>query len=173
MQLSQLPGIAYAEPNSILTSQSIPGDASFVGEWEFGVQEHLTRIGAPEAWDITTGDPGVVVAVVDSGVDLNHPDLNDNVLAGTTFVVGTATSQDDNGHGTLVAGLIAAEMDNLTELASEAGGDPAWAGGVVGVAPNVSILPVKVLNQDGRWARQRYRCGDQLRGRSGWGSGDR
>ncbi len=147
-QLSRLSDVAYAEPNTIMTGQSIPGDASFVGDWPFGVQEHLTRIGAPDAWDVTTGDPSVVVAVVDTGVDLDHPDLNDNLLAGTTFVEGTTTPQDDNGHGTAVAGLIAAEMNNLTELAAEANGDPVWAGGVVGVAPSVSILPVKVLNQD-------------------------
>ncbi len=150
MQLSQLPGVVYAEPNFVLTSQSIPGDASFVGAWEFGVQEHLTQIGAPAAWDVTTGDASVVVAVIDTGVDLDHPDLNDNLLPGTTFVEGTTTPQDDNGHGTQVAGLIAAEMDNLSELASEAEGDAAWAGGIVGVAPHVRILPVKVLNADGQ-----------------------
>ena len=148
-QLTELPGVAYAEPNYILTRQSIPGDASFVGDWEFGLQEHLTQIDAPAAWDVTTGDASVVVAVIDTGVDLDHPDLNDNLLPGTTFVEGTTTAQDDNGHGTQIAGLIAAEMDNLADLASEANGDTTWAGGVVGVAPHVNVLPVKVLNHAG------------------------
>ena len=65
-----------------------------------------TDSGSAYVFDVTTGDPSVVVAVIDTGVDLDHPDLNDNVLAGTTFVEGTTTPQDDNGHGTAVASLL-------------------------------------------------------------------
>ena len=55
------------------------------------------------------------MAVVDSGVDLDHPDLDENLVAGTTFVGGTP--QDGHGHGTMIAGIIAAEADNLQDLA--------------------------------------------------------
>jgi|GEM_PF-914702 len=75
---------------------------------------------------------GVKVAILDTGIDLDHPDLA--VASDVTFVDGTTNGDDDNGHGTLVAG-IAAALDNDI--------------GVIGVAPEASLYAVKVLNQDG------------------------
>ena len=75
---------------------------------------------------------GVKVAILDSGIDLDHPDLN--VAGDVTFVEWTANGDDDNGHGTLVAGIVAA-LDNDI--------------GVIGVAPEASLYAVKVLNQNG------------------------
>jgi subtilisin family serine protease len=98
-------------------------------------------IGAPEAWDTTTGDPGIVVAVVDSGISSAHPEFAGRIVpcvngAGQPdtcdFVNGDSDPADDQGHGTHVAGILAAAINN--------------GQGMVGIAPNVSILPVKVLN---------------------------
>ncbi|MFQ6122508.1 MAG: S8 family peptidase [Dehalococcoidales bacterium] len=75
---------------------------------------------------------GVKVAILDTGIDLDHPDLA--VSGNVTFVPGTTNGDDDNGHGTLVAGIVAA-LDNDI--------------GVIGVAPEASLYAVKVLNQDG------------------------
>ncbi len=75
---------------------------------------------------------GVKVAILDTGIDLDHPDLR--VAGDVTFVPGTTSGDDDNGHGTMVAGVVAA-LDNDI--------------GVIGVAPDVKLYSVKVLNQDG------------------------
>ena len=89
-------------------------------------QWYLPLEGIPAAWQHSTG-AGVVVAVVDTGVDLTHPDLKDNLLPGYDFVDDDANPQDEYGHGTHVAGLIAAR------------------GKMYGVAPNAKILPVRVI----------------------------
>jgi serine protease len=118
-----------------------------------GAQWGLAAIKAPEAWSTTRG-AGVVVAVVDTGSDFKHPDLRgrlvrrlgSNMLANTASrcpfqpaVAGArrskAVAQDDNGHGTHVAGIIAATAGNGT--------------GVAGVAPRARVLPVKVLDRTG------------------------
>ena len=78
---------------------------------------------------------GVKVAILDTGIDLDHPDLA--VAGDVTFVPGTSSGDDDNGHGTLVAGVVAA-LDNDI--------------GVIGVAPEASLYSVKVLDQDGNGA---------------------
>ena len=103
-------------------------------------QWHLPRINANYAWSVTQGRNEIIAAVVDSGVDLNHPDLKNRLLPGVTIVnqdkyTPPALGMDDNGHGTHVAGLIGAETNNGV--------------GVAGVAWQGKILPVKVLNQDG------------------------
>ena len=110
----------------------------------------LDRIEAESAWPVSDGS-GALVAVVDTGVDLGHPDLAANIVsAGADFVEpnGTCTgnkkrgrtcvqdgAQDKNGHGTHVAGIIAAVTNNNT--------------GVAGVAPGAKILPVRVLDAEG------------------------
>ncbi|MEU4163342.1 S8 family serine peptidase [Actinoplanes sp. NPDC026670] len=98
-------------------------------------QWSLTTLKADEAWKKSTG-AGVTVAVIDSGVDSRHPDLAANVLSGydaTTDTAGPTT--DAHGHGTHVAGTIAAVTGNAV--------------GIAGMAPNVKILPVKVLGANG------------------------
>ncbi len=89
-------------------------------------QWHLPLIGVREAWQVTKG-AGVVVAVVDTGVVLNHPDLITNLLPGYDFVDNDTQPSDASGHGTHVAGLIAAN------------------GKVHGTAPEAKLLPVRVL----------------------------
>lgn len=101
----------------------------------------LDRIGAAEAWPTTDGS-GIVIAVLDTGVDLDHPDLRDRFVrdgdgevVGRDFVDGDDVPQDANGHGTMVAGIAVATADN--------------GEGIAGVAPAARLLPVRVLAEDG------------------------
>lgn len=102
----------------------------------------LERIAAPAAWGVERGE-GQVIAIVDSGVDLGHPDLIDrfvrdaagNIL-GRDYIDDDTIPQDRNGHGTMVAGIAAATADN--------------GAGVAGVAPLAEILPIRVLDAQGR-----------------------
>jgi subtilisin family serine protease len=97
----------------------------------------LNRTTYEAAWSISRGT-GVTVAVVDTGVDRSHPDLSGQVLSGWTFLNGTQSKSgaaDDNGHGTHVAGTIAARANNQV--------------GITGAAPGARILPVKVLSASG------------------------
>ncbi|MFP5309833.1 MAG: S8 family serine peptidase [Actinomycetes bacterium] len=117
--------------------------AALAAEDPFRSQQwHLERIGASAAWARTTGD-GVVIAVVDSGVDLDHPDLREKLLrdgsgrvVGLDLVDGDRVPQDENGHGTMVAGIAAAATDNGI--------------GIAAVAPRARIMPVRVLDAQGR-----------------------
>lgn len=97
------------------------------------IRWNIDKINAPETWDITSGS-GVVVAVIDTGVDLDHPDLKANVVSGYDFYNNDSNPDDDNGHGSHVAGIVAGVANN---------------GGIIGVAPRASIMPVKVLDYDG------------------------
>ena len=99
-------------------------------------------VDAPEAWSISRGSAAVTVAVIDSGVDYAHPDLAPNYAGGDDFVFLDGDPMDDHGHGTHVAGTIAAALDNLT-------GNPAEAEGVTGVAPHARIRAYKVCRSDG------------------------
>ncbi len=92
-------------------------------------------VDAPEAWSYSTGSSNVIVAVVDTGVQTDHPDLSGNVLPGYNFITDTAGQTDDNGHGTHCAGTIGAIGNN--------------GKGVAGVCWNVTILPCKFLDSSG------------------------
>lgn len=97
-------------------------------------QAGVRRIGAPAAWAQGKTGSGVKVAVIDTGIDLCHPDLKDGSQGGTNLVKKGALPLDDNGHGTHVAGIVAAAQNGF---------------GVVGVAPGASLYAVKVLKADG------------------------
>jgi len=99
-------------------------------------QWNMPQIRAPYAWAISTGSSDVVVAVLDTGVDLTHPDLQEKLVAGYDFVHGDAGPSDDEGHGTHVAGIVAAHTNNSR--------------GVAGVSWQGKIMPVKVLNWRGQ-----------------------
>jgi subtilisin family serine protease len=97
-------------------------------------QWHLDVVRAYDAWEAGRGD-GVVVAVLDTGVDVSHPDLRGRTVPGVDLVQRGTPPDDPNGHGTLVAGIVAATADN------DRGG--------AGVAPEARIMPVRVLDEDG------------------------
>jgi len=98
----------------------------------------MKKIGAPAAWSNGLTGAGITIGVVDSGVDLVHEDLAAKIVPGTDLVEPGTSPQDDFGHGTHVAGIAAAITGN--------------GRGVTGVAPDAAILPVKVLDNQGRGA---------------------
>jgi subtilisin family serine protease len=101
-------------------------------------QWNLRRIGMEQAWDLRPDAADVVVAVLDTGVDLTHPDLKPNLLSdlGYDFLNDVPSPQDDESHGTAVAGIIGALGNNHE--------------GVTGIAWHVKLLPIKALNSQGR-----------------------
>ena len=126
-----------------------PNDEYYTNQW------HLENINAPQAWTITQGDPNIVVAVIDTSFDINHPDLKDNIWTNPNEIPGNGIDDDENGfvddvhgwnfvndnndvlnnsneaHGTACAGLIAAKGNNNI--------------GVAGVAWNCKIMPIRAL----------------------------
>ncbi|HET8755220.1 MAG TPA: S8 family serine peptidase, partial [Solirubrobacteraceae bacterium] len=144
-ELRRDPDVLWAEPDrrrSVATTDPIAGllwGLNNTGQSVWGSRGTPDAdIDAAEAWAVTTG-AGATVAVVDTGVDIGHPDLASRLVAGYDWVGDDATPADANGHGTHVAGTIAAAQNTV---------------GVVGVAPDAKIMPLRVLDADG----------------SGWGS---
>ena len=93
----------------------------------------ITAFNLPTVWQYTKGE-GVVIAVLDTGADLDHDDLIENLLPGKNFVSPNDPPIDDNGHGSHVTGIICASNNGH---------------GMVGVAPNSKVIPIKVLNEKG------------------------
>lgn len=143
--------VIYAEPNYAYAENSIPDDTYYDYQWG------LSQVNASEAWNITTGSHKVVIAVIDSGIDLNHPDLKANIwinkgeipgnridddhngyiddVYGWNFISDNNNISDDDGHGTHVAGIIAAEGNNSK--------------GVAGVMWSATIMSLKFLDNEG------------------------
>jgi thermitase len=129
-RLRRRPDVEYAQPNYVYRALFTPNDPYFGSQW------NLPAIHAPEAWDITRGTAAIKVAVVDTGVDCGHPDLQGQCAAQVNYVdSNSGPIQDDNGHGTHVAGIIAAVMNNRI--------------GVAGVAPGVKLVALKALDSSG------------------------
>ena len=128
--LSGCPGVSYAEPDYIAQmADTIPNDPGWVNQYG------LVAIHAPQGWDDNTGSSAVTIAIVDTGVDLSHEDLAGKIVPGYDFVNNDTVPQDDNGHGTHVAGIAAAITNNNI--------------GVAGVSWGARIMPVKVLDSSG------------------------
>lgn len=142
--LAKVEGVQFAEPNRYRETYVVPNDPSFASQWG------LAKINCPAAWDRNTGSPAIVVAVIDTGVDLDHPELAPLLVAGTDVVdLGPSPvapagfrfegdfqgvdnePQDEVGHGTHVAGTIACLSNN--------------AAGVAGVTWHCGLMPVRVL----------------------------
>ena len=139
--------VEYVEPNYI--ASALVDDSEFGRQWGLnntGQQTCNTAgdicvegtpdadVDAPEAWGITTGSPGVKIAILDSGIDQNHPDLMDKVVVDIEFT-DSETVDDLYGHGTHVAGIAAADTNN--EI------------GVAGIGYESSLMNVKVLGDTG------------------------
>lgn len=123
------PAVAYVERDQVARIAAVrPDDPYYSGQWG------ITRTEVDRAWDTTRGAGDVVVAVVDTGVK-NLPDFAGRVLPGHDFVNKDSNADDDQGHGTMTAGVIAASGDNGV--------------GIAGICWNCKILPVKVLNAGG------------------------
>jgi subtilisin family serine protease len=131
--------VAAVPVGTAAAAPATPNDPLLAQQWYLGgdnasAAAHHVGIDAVRAWRLTHCDH-VTIAVLDTGVDLTHPDLAGKIVRGATFVPGTTTPQDDQGHGTEVAGVIAAATDNAT--------------GIAGVCPGGSIMPVKVADSGG------------------------
>ena len=166
IQLKKSTGVDFVEPNYLVMASGLPSDASQPNDPLFPNQGNLNRIQVPQAWNLTTTLQPVIVAVLDTGVNVSHPDLinsiwqnpgetgtdaaNQNKASngvdddknghvddwrGWNFVDNTNNVNDDNGHGSHLAGIIAASINNQT--------------GIAGIASNAHILPVKVLDKNG------------------------
>lgn len=127
-QLERLPGVRFVERNGIVRADLIPNDS------RWGDQYGPSHVQAPAAWDVTTGSSSVTLAIVDSGIDPNHPEFAGRLLPGYDFLDRDPIPQDDCGHGTHVAGIAAATGNN--------------AQGIAGIAWEVRILPIRVLGED-------------------------
>lgn len=125
--------IASSEPDYELHEYLVPNDPLFAQQYA------LPRIEAPAAWSLTRGNPRVKIAIVDTGCDVDHPDLRAQI-AGTYDAIARDAGgvRDDNGHGTHCAGVAAAQADNRV--------------GISGVAPGCKLLIVKALDAEGNGA---------------------
>jgi subtilisin family serine protease len=133
--LAHNPNIAYIEPDGVVQALGVvesitPADAK-AAAYTDTVPWGVSKIGANQVWTTTTGS-GVKVAILDTGIDLTHPDLH--VHGGYNFVSPGASYDDDNGHGSHCAGIVAALGNNS---------------GIIGVAPGADLYAVKVLNASG------------------------
>jgi thermitase len=123
--------VAFAEPDYLAYALGTPNDPNYLIQWG------LTKIQAPQAWDVTTGAPAVKIAILDTGVDQNHEDLAGKVVLNKNFTT-SSTVDDRYGHGTHVAGIAAAVTNNSK--------------GVAGVGYNCTIMNGKVLDDSGSGA---------------------
>jgi len=126
--------VVSVEPVARRQASYVPSDSYWGNQ-----SSYLTAVAAPAAWDVTRGSSAVRIAVVDSGVDVAHPDLAGKVVGRYNSTPGAVTTDvtDQLGHGTHVAGIAAAASDNGT--------------GVVGTGFHASILAVKAGGADGFW----------------------
>ncbi len=156
--LKQFAAVRYVEPNSMLhIDATVPNDPGYSRQWGLDSTNNVD-VDAPQAWDTTTGNSSTIVAVIDSGIDLSHPEFagriwtnagevngvagadNDgdgfaNDIHGWNFLSNTSNISDDNGHGTHVAGILGATGNNAT--------------GVAGVNWKAQIMPLKFIGADG------------------------
>lgn len=126
-QPSETPSLAAARQESASSGKA--------DDPELAKQAYLKEIGALKAWETVRENTSLTIALIDTGVDLNHPDLADNLVPGVNLIDGKKPPQDDNGHGTSVAGVVGAAGNNGI--------------GVSGLMWNAKIMPIKALDKWG------------------------
>ncbi|HET7367488.1 MAG TPA: S8 family serine peptidase [Gaiella sp.] len=126
-EVGPVPGVAWVEEDVVRRLAFTPSDPFAPRQW------YTAATHAYDAWDALPPLAPVRVAVIDSGIDLTHPDLAPRIAAARSFVGGSP--QDTRGHGTIVAGIIAAEPENAT--------------GIAGLAPGAELLVAKVVADNG------------------------
>ncbi|TSA46045.1 hypothetical protein D4R52_01280, partial [bacterium] len=154
--LNSRPWVEFAARDTAVKTAAIASDPLFVlDEKELTKQWYLPKMKVDKAWEKTTGNSQTIIAVVDTGIDGKHEDLNDgrvtsgyvsycqvvntaksnDCLIRTTGELAPGVNSDDNGHGTIVAGIIGAIPNNNT--------------GISGIDWNVQLMPIKVLDANG------------------------
>lgn len=127
------PDVLYAEPDFVARAFTTTNDTLLSQQWGmFKIQ--AANASSASAWDVTTGSPGVKIAILDTGIDQNHPDISNKIVANQNFTT-SSTVDDFFGHGTHTAGIAAAVTNN--------------SNGVAGVGYNSSLMNVKVLDDTG------------------------
>ena len=127
--LSKNRNFEFAEPDAILDAAVVPDDPWYTSEW------HLPKVGAPQAWELTTGSAAVTIAVLDSGVESSHPDLAGRIVPGWNCYDDNADTTDFDGHGTSVAGQACVNGNNGL--------------GVAAIAWGCKIMPIRVSDING------------------------
>jgi thermitase len=148
-QARGLTGVRYAEPNFVRVLHQAPDDGGFGFKWDLHNDGTHGTVDADidwlEAYELLGASPGlsnVVVAVLDTGIDAAHPDLNDKLAAGYDFISNDTTPQDGFGHGTHVAGIAVGETNNGSE-------DSLPDTASVGYADTIKVMPIKVCDDNG------------------------
>lgn len=126
--LKHHPHVKFAELDEQVTSALQPNDTYYSRAW------HLPLIGAPTTWDTNTGT-GITVAILDTGVDGTHPELSPHMVPGWNFYDNNSNTADVTGHGTMVAGIVAATTNNGV--------------GVAGLSFNSKIMPIRISDTSG------------------------
>ena len=129
-RLRSYPSVTRVEPDRTREAGDTPNDSNYRDQWS------LTKIGWENAFGTVSPSGSARVAILDTGIDGSHPDLDANVVPGTSILDGSNGLSDPNGHGTAMAGIVAAETDNGAGIAG------------VGYA-GVQVMPVTVLDSDG------------------------
>lgn len=137
-RLAHHPHIEFAESDEILPPTLTVNDPYLGSAW------HLTKVNAPAAWDESQGE-GVIIAILDSGVDGAHPDLASRMVPGWNFYDNNSNTSDVYGHGTKVAGAAAAISDNGI--------------GVASVAGRARIMPIRITTLEGNASSSLYYSG--------------
>ncbi|HET9531641.1 MAG TPA: S8 family serine peptidase [Blastocatellia bacterium] len=124
------PEVEFAELDLVLPpDEMVPDDPTYPSEW------HLPKIASPSAWSMTTGNSNIVIAILDTGIDLSHPDLAGKLVPGWNIWDNNPDTSDVYGHGTAVAGTAAASSNNTQ--------------GVASVAWGCQIMPVRISDLNG------------------------
>ncbi len=138
-RFKQEPAVESVALDYVMQTMFVPNDPYYSTPYPTSHYGNIAQwapqfIDADQAWDATLGDPSITIAIVDTGIDANHPDLTGKIVLAKNYVKGERVS-DSFGHGTHVAGIAAASINNGT--------------GTAGICGRCSLMNVKVLGADG------------------------